>query len=224
MNTQYNTAPSLTSSNVQLNAGPPRPQRQRTPATDGCLNSAVFEQFLCWLDPDEEAAGRKYESIRGRLIMMFKARRCIFAEDLADATIERVAQKMNYLSIGFSGDPALYFYGVAKKIYLEYQRKIMTDHKRAESPRLVDTGDPDLESLLEQLDEALSAIPRFDRELVLRYYSGVGKTKINHRRALARQFGMAPNALRLRVFRIRKAIKNYMLRSGGNALMAHESS
>lgn len=216
MNTQSINTHSLTPPNLI--------QRQFIPATDGCLNPAVFHQFLCWLDPDEEAAGRKYEAIRGRLIMMFKARRCVFAEDLADATIERVARKLNYLSIGYRGDPALYFYGVAKKMYLEYQRKMMADHRRSEWPRKVDTGDADLESMLQQLDEALTTIPKFDRELVLRYYSGSGKTKIRHRRALAEQFGMGPNALRLRVFRIRKAIKNYMLQSGAHALVAQESS
>ncbi len=222
MDTQYNTTLSLPSSNAQLNAGPPRSQHQQI-GGDGWLNPAAFEQFLCWLGPNEEAAGRKYESIRGRLIMMFKARRCVFAEDLADATIERVARKLNDLSIGFNGDPALYFYGVAKKIYLEHQRKIATDQKRSDSSWTNRGGSPDLEDMLKQLDEALGTISKFDRELILRYYSGDEKNKIN-RRALAKQIGIGANALRLRVFRIRKDIKDYMLQSGTNALMTHKQS
>ena len=214
MNTQTSNALSLTT--------PRLAQRQLTTA-DSCLNPAAFEQFLCWLGPDAEAAGRKYESIRGRLIMMFKARRCVFAEDLADATIERVARKLNDLSIGFTGDPALYFYGVAKRIYLEYQRKIAIEHRKSESSRVIRSEDPDLEEMLDQLDEALSTISRSDRELILRYYGGGEKNKIN-RRALAKQCGIGANALRLRVFRIKREIKNYMMQTGSNALVAQKQS
>src|SRR6185295_1012831 len=179
MNTQSSNTLSLHSPNLA--------QHQLT-ATDGCLNPAAFDQFLCWLGPDAEAAGRKYESIRGRLIMMFKARRCVFAEDLADATIERVARRLGDRPIGFTGDPALYFYGVAKKIYLEYQRKIAIEHRRSDSSPAIHGDNPDLEDMLNQLDEALSTISKSDRELILRYYSGE-KNKIN-RRALAQQCGI----------------------------------
>jgi len=212
MNTQSSNTLSLTTTNLA--------QRQLT-TDDGCLNPAAFEQFLCWLGPDAEAAGRKYESIRGRLIMMFRARRCVFAEDLADATIERVARKLTDLSIGFTGDPALYFYGVAKRIYLEYQRKIAIEHKRSASLGVVQNDNPDLEEMLDQLDEALSTISRSDRELILKYYSGDEKNKIN-RRTLAKQCGIGSNALRLRVFRIKKEIKNYMMQSGSNTLVAQK--
>jgi len=197
MSTQYNSAVSSTGSNVQ----------------DGGANMAAFEQFLCWLGPDHESAGRKYELIRGRLIMMFRARRCVFAEDLADTTFERVARKTTELTAEFTGDPARYFYGVAKKVYLEYQHAIMTKHMRAEYSLTRSTEDPDLENRLKQLDTALSAIPKSDRDLILNYYSGSGRNKINHRRALAKQFGLQPNALRLRVFRIRREIRNYILQS-----------
>jgi DNA-directed RNA polymerase specialized sigma24 family protein len=136
-------------------------------------------------------------------------------EDLADATFERVVRKLHDLTGEYTGDPARYFYGVAKKIYLEYQREVMAVHKRSEFSLPTNTFDPDWEDMLKQLDEALSMIPVFDRELILRYYSGDAKNMINHRRALAEQFGLAPNALRLRVFRIRRELKGYMSRSLG---------
>jgi DNA-directed RNA polymerase specialized sigma24 family protein len=96
---------------------------------------------------------------------------------------------------------------------LEYQRKIMADHRRSASSPSRDPINPDLENMLNQLDEALSTIPKSDRELILRYYSGSAKNKINHRRTLAQQLGINTNTLRLRVFRIKKEIKTYMLRS-----------
>jgi len=208
MNTQCSAAVSLTNSTA---ARPPQGKQM----FDGRANAAAFERFLGWLGPDPETAGQKYEVIRGRLIMMFRARRCVFAEDLADATFERVARKLTQLTTEFTGDPARYFYGVAKKIYLEYQHEMTAVRYRSPLPTLsADQGDPDdqdLEQMLKQLDEALNKIPKSDRELILKYYTGTGRNKIDHRRALAEQLGMGLNALRLRVFRIRKEIRNHIL-------------
>jgi len=181
--------------------------------SEGCTNVAAFDQFLSWLDPDPESAGLKYESIRARLIMMFRARRCVVAEDLADATIDRVARKLNVIINKFTGDPTRYFYGVARKIYLEYQRQLIANPKRVRWSLPLYIEDPDFENVLKQLDEALSSLPKSDRELILSYYTGNGRNRITKRRALAQEFGLGPNALRLRVFRIRKEIKQYLLRS-----------
>lgn|GEM_PF-384272 len=189
-----------------------RPSRRSNISSAGWAGRVGFERFMRWLGPDEELANQTYESIRSRLIAMFKARRCVFAEDLADATIERVARKMSDLTFRFSGDPVLFCYGVAKKIYLENQRRIMIDRKISASSLAVDPVNPDLEDMLQALDEALSMISHSDRELILDYYSGgTEKNKIDHRRALADKLGIGSNTLRLRVFRIRKEIKNYML-------------
>lgn len=185
------------------------------------LYATGFERFLYWLGPDPETAGRKYESIRSRLIRMFRARRCVFAEDLADATVERVVRKLTDLTTELTGDPAHYLSGVAKKIYLEYLREAKADLSRSECSLPTKTENPDLENMLSQLDEALSAIPNPDRELILNYYTGSGRNKINHRRALAEQFGIGLNALRLRAFRIRREIKDYMSQSRAEAL--HET-
>jgi RNA polymerase sigma factor (sigma-70 family) len=194
MSTQYSSAVSLAGAKVH----------------DGRANAAAFERFLCWLGPDPESAGRKYELIRGRLIMMFRARRCVFAEDLADTTFERVARKLADISNEFTGDPARYFYGVAKKVYLEYQKEIMAKRKKAGCSLPQGDEDEDLERMLKQLDEALNALPKSDRELILTYYTGTGKNKIKQRQELAKQSGLGPNALRIRVFRIRREIKNQM--------------
>jgi len=143
--------------------------------------------------------------------MMFRARRCVFAEDLADATFERVVRKLTNLTLEFTGDPARYFYAVARKIYLEYQREITDAYWKSQRALTENSDNADLENRLEQLDEALSAIPKSDRELILKYYADSGKNKIIQRRALAEQFGIRPNTLRRRIFRIRKDLKKYMI-------------
>jgi DNA-directed RNA polymerase specialized sigma24 family protein len=212
MRTQYCTAISLTNANVS-----------GSPAHDQLSSAAEsFERFLCWLGPDPESAGRKYESIRSRLIKMFSAKGCVFPEDLADATFERVARKLADLT-NFTGDPTCYFYGVAKNIYLEYQREITTVRLRPHYSIPTDTDTQEWEQMLKQLDDALNTIPISDRELILKYYTGSGRNKIELRRTLAEQMGFPLNALRLRVFRIRKEIKNYILRSATAGHIMHTS-
>jgi DNA-directed RNA polymerase specialized sigma24 family protein len=143
---------------------------------------------------------------------MFRARRCLFAEDLADITIERVAHKLTTLTSKFIGDPAPYFFGVAKKIYFEYLRGLKANQLRATCCLPTRTDTSDSEKKLELLEKALGMIPNADRELILKYYAWNGKNKIDQRRALADQMGIRLNALRLRVFRIRKEIKKQILK------------
>jgi DNA-directed RNA polymerase specialized sigma24 family protein len=142
---------------------------------------------------------------------MFRARRCVFAEDLADATFERVVRKIGHITSGYSGDPARYFYGVAKKIHLEYQRQMLNSDKAAKVPPPTNIESMDLQMMLNQLETALDYIPKTDRDLILKYYAGTGIEKIRQRRALANDFGIQSDTLRLRVFRIRRALKKYML-------------
>ena len=178
---------------------------------DNQLNATSFEQLLYWLSPDRDTAGRKYESIRSRLITRFKSRRCAFPEDLADVTFDRVARKLTDLTIRFTGDPLPYFYGVAEKIYLEHQREITTRRNCRSNALPTHDENPELENMLNKLDQALSRIHESERELILRYYDWDGNSKIDIRRALAKQLGLEPQALRVRVFRIRRKIKNYIV-------------
>src|SRR5256885_10310944 len=87
------------------------------------LTRESFEALLAWLDADPEAAARKYEQIRTRLIKIFVCRGCSEPEDLADETIDRVARRVPDIEPTFTGEPARYFYGVANKIHLEYLRR-----------------------------------------------------------------------------------------------------
>ena len=83
----------------------------------------AFEKLLRWLDPDRDKAGLEYEKIYLRLIRIFSSRSGYNAEDLADETVDVVASKIDWLIENYRGDPALYFYGVAKKISLQPSKK-----------------------------------------------------------------------------------------------------
>lgn len=169
-----------------------------------------FDALLTWLDPDRERAGQKYEEIRHSLIAIFEWRGCCDAEDLADETITRVINKVPQIAPGYRGEPALYFYGVAKHIVMEvsrrYQIREEIDVPERLRDRAQDKEQDNLETECECLEECLKTLSNDDRELVLRYYQQ-DQPKIEYRRELARSYGMAPNALRVKVHRIRATLQ-----------------
>src|SRR4051794_6059062 len=75
-------------------------------SADLILERFAFNELLSWLDPDPEAAGRQYELIRQKLITLFTCRRCMFPEDLADETINRVTRKLPQIKPCYVGSPA----------------------------------------------------------------------------------------------------------------------
>lgn len=169
---------------------------------DWILTQEAFDALLAWLDPAREEAGRKYEEIRVRLIKIFACRGCCEPEDLADETINRVSKKLTEIESSYSGDPALYFYGVANKVHLEYLR-----HRPVPVPSPPHEPPDDLEKEYECLERCIQRLTPDNRRLVLQYYQEEKRAKIDHRKQLAEQLGIALNALRIRAYRIRAALQ-----------------
>jgi DNA-directed RNA polymerase specialized sigma24 family protein len=165
------------------------------------LTQGTFDHMLTWLGPSPEEAGRKYEDIRRRLIKIFTCRGSHNPEDLADETINRVAKRIEEIVGTYSGDPALYFYGVANKVHLESLRN------RAPAPPAPPAPSQEIEQEFECLEHCMGKLDRSSRELVLQYYREEKRAKIDHRRMLAEQLGIALNALRIRAHRIRAALR-----------------
>lgn len=166
------------------------------------LTQAALDELLTWLDPDREKAGEKYETIRTRLIKVFACRGCAEAEDLADETINRVASKLSKVADDYHGDPALFFYGVAKMIRHEYVRK-SSRHVAPPTAALPD----DLEDEYECLEKCMRALLPKQRNLVLQYYREDKRAKIDNRKRLAQQLDITMNALSIRAHRIKLALQ-----------------
>ncbi len=166
------------------------------------LTQAAFDSLLAWLDPDRDQAGKKYEYIRRRLIKIFDCRGRHDAEDLADETINRVTLKAAKIAEEYVGDPALYFYGVANKVYLESVRK-----RPAPAPPPPPDTFAEVEQEYECLEKCLEQISLNSRELILEYYQNDKRVKVEYRRKLAERLGIAQNAVRIRAYRIRLALQ-----------------
>lgn len=168
------------------------------------ITQEAFDKLLSWLDADREQAGKRYEKIRRRLIEIFASRGCMEAEDLADETINRVARKSQDVVEGYVGDPAYYFYAVAKKILLEYWKvKPLPPVPPPPAP----VPEDERERELACLEQCLGHLPEKGRDLIVEYYSEAWRVKIDQRKELAERLGVAPNALRIRIHRIRATLK-----------------
>lgn len=171
--------------------------------------TSPFDKLLESLNSDRDLAGVEYEHLRHALIMFFQHHNCLFPEDLADKTLDRVARKMgegNAIS-----DLNRYCFGVAKFIALE------DSHKRLEqdvftkdivndlSLRATASGNLDhslhQEQRLDCLRHCLKTLSIADREFLIRYYDYPRDHK-----ELATQFGISPNSMRVRAYRLRSAI------------------
>jgi DNA-directed RNA polymerase specialized sigma24 family protein len=161
------------------------------------IDQTAFDRMLLWLNPDREKAALKYEAIRSRLVEIFAGRRFHDAERLADVTIDRVISKVERVAEGWVGDPIYYFLAVAKRIILEASKP---------APHALPPPQPDTEELERAdrcLERCLGSLPEDDRSLILEYVSGDKR----RRQELARKLGITPNALRIRVYQIKKIIR-----------------
>lgn len=168
------------------------------------LNQDAFNELLSWLDSNPNEAGRKHEIIRARLVKMLSYRAGSAAEELADETINRVAIKIPEIRGTYTGDPARFFYGVAKHVLLEHQRKSQKlepfDDRLHNPPRPAPTN----ELPYKCLDRCMEKLNPVDRELVRRYFE---EATPEQRKRLAKSLGIKKNALAVRVFRIMQPLK-----------------
>lgn len=171
------------------------------------MSEESFEALLDWLASDREQAGIKYEEIRSGLVKFFASRGLSNAEDLADETINRVARRLSEIRNQVQGDQSRYFYGVARMVLLEHLRK-----KQPPAQRESGNDSSRVEAEHRCLEECMLQLSEENRELVLGYYQADGREKIDQRRRLAEKLGIAPNALRIRAFRIRSALQKCVKR------------
>ncbi|HVN83189.1 MAG TPA: hypothetical protein VMW38_29665 [Terriglobia bacterium] len=177
-----------------------------SPKREWELTEGAFTKFLVWLNPDPDQAGEKYEDVRRRLIKIFTCRGCTCPEDLADETINRVIRRVQEIAETYVGDPALYFYGVAHNVHLEYCRR-----KPDPQPPPVPDPPTQVEGEYACLEECMDRLPSQSRELVLQYYQEEKHLKIDLRKQLAARLGIPLNALRIRACRIRMNLHDCVL-------------
>ncbi len=182
--------------------------------TGTATDQSNFDLLLGWLDEDRKSAANKYESIRLRLTKIFYARGCHLAEELTDETIERVTKKVVGIADTYEGDPAIYFYAVAKNVFREWMRKPKSEELPPKISRKESNKD-EAELRDRCLSECMENISSKQSDFIIEYYKRDKQQKIELRRKMAKDAGITEQALRVRVFRIRNILQKCVLKCVG---------
>jgi DNA-directed RNA polymerase specialized sigma24 family protein len=180
------------------------------------LTSDAFHRLLKWLDQSKESGGQSYLEMRRRLIAYFDRKNCVYPDELADQTLNRVARRLEEEEI-ISDTPAHYCYIVARYIFVESLRgkqKNEVPLETATQPTAKQSAAYDLEDesqnrekLMGCLDQCTEKLEPLNRDLITGYYYGERRAKIENRRALAAELGVTVNALSIRACRIRDKLE-----------------
>jgi DNA-directed RNA polymerase specialized sigma24 family protein len=174
------------------------------------------------LDEGANSDGQRYLELRRRLVFYFDRKNCLASDELADETLSRVAQKLEEKGSITGLSPAHYCYVVAKFVFLEHFRQAkrsqagldeiteaQLDSRSTAGPVQAETTQSD-ERLHDCLDSCLAKLASGDRELILEYYQGEQRAKIERRARLATRLNMSANALSIRACRIRNKLEACM--------------
>ena len=170
------------------------------------LNQNAFQRLLVWLDEDRESDGQRYVEIRRRLVRYFDRKNCASPHELADETLNRVARKLEEEGEITGSTPAQFCFIVARYVFLESLRH--RQHHETLQETLSATPDFQKEEELERrrskcLDRCLQKLQPEDRNVIVGYYQGERRTKIENRKLMAAKLDVSINALSIRACRIR---------------------
>lgn len=181
----------------------------------------AFAKFLHWLDEGANSDGQRYLEVRRRLELYFDRKNCVEPTELADETLNRVARKLDENGEITGVAPLQYCYITAKFVFLEALRadKRAPFHRplpAANSSNLsgqsatlleADGGSDRKEKIAECLQCCLEKVSSAERDLIVEYYRGQQRSKIERRAALAARLGVTANALSIRACRVRQRLE-----------------
>ena len=187
---------------------------RRTSATGKyVVTQQAFDKLLVSLAADRNEAGIQFEVIRNKLVRFFEWRSVLAPDEYADETLDRVARRID------EGQEVKnlrgYIYGVARMVLKEEIRE-----REREFVPLDEVGDripeeppapiePEAREVC--FDRCLDKLPPESKILILDYYQEERRAKIDLRQQLADSLRIAPNALRIRVHRIRVSLEKCIM-------------
>lgn len=181
------------------------------------LSESAFRRFLDWLDDGDASDGRRYLEMRDRLVFYFDRKNCLNPDELADETLNRVARRLDEEGEIHTETPAKYCYVVARFVFLEHLRgsgsktislnEAITTDKSSSFHVVADDEAEQREHLFACLDKCIKTLDPSRREMILKYYLGDQRAKLDNRSALAASLGITANALAIRACRTRNKLE-----------------
>jgi DNA-directed RNA polymerase specialized sigma24 family protein len=175
------------------------------------ISQQQFAGLLLKLGKEPIESGARYEALRTRLIFYF-SRKCLdFPEDLADEVLDRLARR---LAEGTEIDSLTAFaLGIArfvaqeqlsKPFQIQVQAETFFDNIPANSPT------ESMEETFSGMEYCLNRMTPADVELLERYYLGDGESLIRARKSISETLKISPEAVRQRIFSIRRRLRQCM--------------
>jgi hypothetical protein len=189
----------------------PAPDAPEPAAPMGGVPAGAWQRLLGFLAQGRSDQGAAYERTRARLVEFFTGRGILNAEELADATFDRLLAKLTDADVLAVRSPLGYALRFAHFIYLETVKAEVAHRQRLDS---VEPSDPDSAEAalverqhLQLVQQGLDELDATDRLLLLSYYEHTGRDRINSRQELCRTLGLNPALLRTRVSRLRAQLE-----------------
>lgn len=190
-----------------------RKQERWTPTAN------AFARLLKWLDGGTDSQGQRYEEMRDRLVAFFDRKNCASPDELADETLNRVMKWVEEHDRDYDEEPAKICYNTARFVFHESLRKpnyVSEDISDLPKPPAIDPRkiaaleEEELgkEKRLTCLQGCSQKLPADDQDLIVRYYYGEQRVKLDNRKALAAERGMTANALSIKACRIRDKLRD----------------
>ena len=215
------TSPTLSSDGSRITLDRPPVPKQKW-----VLTPESFDQLLVWLNQDRDLAAEKYEEMRSQLIKRFRQLGCREAEDLANETLDRVAQKLPDIVANYQGEREPYVFSVAYYVHKEHTRKPVLMSLADSDFQQTDISNSEEEFEKELLDSCLKhcmeKLDHTSQEMIIDYYQGERQDKIKSRQLLADRLGIKLANLRLRAQRVRTKLKECILECAERKTMKRE--
>jgi DNA-directed RNA polymerase specialized sigma24 family protein len=170
------------------------------------LSQSAFQKLLTWLDENSESGGQRYVVIRRRLVQYFDRKNCSSPHELADETLNRVARRLEEEGEIIGNTPSQFCFNTARYIFLESLRR--KEHNEPLHEDLANSAQFQEEGEWEQLrsnclEKCLQTLDPEERIVILGYYQGERRVRIENRKLIAAKLGVSMNALTIRASRIR---------------------
>jgi DNA-directed RNA polymerase specialized sigma24 family protein len=179
--------------------------------TKWSLDGVAFKKLIDQFSADRDKAAVQYDLAWRKVVRYFEWRSVRTADACADETMDRVARR---LKEGQKIDKLMpYIFSTAHHILQEVLKAesergaiALEDaplaYLQKKEPEIVD---PDVRLIC--FDRCLTELGAENRDLILGYYEGEGREKIENRLALAKKLKIPLNALRIRVHRIKRMLE-----------------
>jgi DNA-directed RNA polymerase specialized sigma24 family protein len=170
------------------------------------LSQSAFQKLLTWLDENSESGGQRYVVVRRRLVQYFDRKNCSSPHELADETLNRVARRLEEEGEIIGNTPSQFCFNTARYIFLESLRR--KEHNEPLHEDLANSAQFQEEGEWEQLrsnclEKCLQTLDPEERIVILGYYQGERRVRIENRKLIAAKLGVSMNALTIRASRIR---------------------